>query len=124
MTARHRAIALAGSLMLCGSTLFAQGAVVTLDKVPKKQLAETIRQAPRDQVFIVHGKRMTKDDIAREAQAVQARRAAQVPVVRARMAELLRSSNERVAQQRAAQNAALEAANAKVVAAAKALAAK
>jgi len=124
MTARHRAIALAGALMLCGSTLFAQGAVVTLDKVPKKQLAETIRQAPRDQVFIVHGKRMTKDDIAREAQAVQARRAAQVPVVRARMAELLRSSNERVAQQRAAQNAALEAANAKVVAAAKALAAK
>ena len=124
MTARHRAIALTGALMLCGSTLFAQGAVVTLDKVPKKQLAETIRQAPRDQVFIVHGKRMTKDDIAREAQAVQARRAAQVPVVRARMAELLRSSNERVAQQRAAQNAALEAANAKVVAAAKALAAK
>ena len=87
---------------------------MTLDNVPKKQLFETIQKAPRDQVFVVRSKRMTKQDIANEAKAAHDQFVAQLPSVRIKMAELHKKSTDWVAQRLAAQKAALEAANAKV----------
>ena len=95
-------------------TFAAQSNLVTLDNVPKKQLLETIQKAPRDQVFVVRGKRMTKQDIANEAKAVHDQFVAQLPAIRIKMAELHKKSTDWVAQRLAAQKAELDAVNAKV----------
>jgi hypothetical protein len=114
--------AVAFGLLLMGSAgrVAAQPAPVTLDKVPKRLLLATIQKAPSDQVFVVQGKRMTKQDIATQAKANYDQFVAQLPSVRLKMAALHKKSTDLVAQRLAAQKADLEAANAKAQAAVKA----
>jgi hypothetical protein len=114
-TQRMIRIGLLGTLVLGGSAAMvaAQSKALAIDNVPKRQLADTIRKAPADQVFVFHGASMTKSEIVAKAKQNHALFVAHLETARGKMGEVGRSTADRIARTTAARKAELDAANVK-----------
>jgi hypothetical protein len=114
-TERIVGIVLLGTLSLGGSTALvaAQSKALAIDDVPKRQLADTIREAPANQIFVFHGERMTKSEIVAKARENHARFVAHLEAARGKIGEVGRTTADRIAGTTAARKAELDAANVK-----------
>src|SRR5471032_831417 len=114
-TKRMVRVGLLGTLVLGGSAavVAAQSKALAIDSVPKRQLADTIRKAPADQVFVFHGESMTKSEIVAKAKENHARFVVHLETARVKMGEAGKSTADRIARTTAARKADLDAANVK-----------